>query len=64
MDWKRMGTVIGAVVAGATFAATVTVNAPAGTSTNVTQVFTGDTTVAVNNGAGTTAGTVRLSPYS
>ena len=45
-------------------AATVTINAPAGTSTNVTQVFSGETTVAVNNGAGTTAGTVRLSPYS
>ena len=32
-------------------AATVTVNAPAGTSTNVTQVFSGATTVAVNTGA-------------
>ena len=43
-------------------AATVTVNAPAGTSTNVTQVFSGATTVAVNTGA--TGGTVRLSPHS
>ena len=32
-------------------AATVTINAPAGTSTNVTQVFSGATTVAVNTGA-------------
>ena len=43
-------------------AATVTINAPAGTSTNVTQVFSGATTVAVNTGA--TGGTVRLSPHS
>ena len=43
-------------------AATVTVNAPAGTSTNVTQVFSGATTVAVNTGA--TGGTVRLSPHN
>ena len=43
-------------------AATVTVNAPAGTSTNVTQVFMGDTSVTVNTGS--TGGTVRLSPYS
>ena len=53
----------GAVAAGAALQAvaeTVTVNAPAGTSTNVTQVFTGDTTVSVNTGA--TGGTVRLNP--
>ena len=43
-------------------AATVTINAPAGTSTNVTQVFSGATTVAVNTGA--TGGTVRLSPHN
>ena len=43
-------------------AETVTVNAPAGTSTNVTQVFSGATTVTVNTG--TTGGTVRLSPHS
>ncbi len=43
-------------------AETVTVNAPAGTSTNVTQVFSGATTVAVNTGA--TGGTVRLSPHN
>ena len=43
-------------------AATVTVNAPAGTSTNVTQAFSGATAVAVNTGA--TGGTVRLSPHS
>ena len=40
----------------------MTVNAPAGTSTNVTQVFSGATTVAVNTGA--TGGTVRLSPHN
>ena len=50
--------------AAAAAAETVTVNAPAGTSTNVTQVFTGDTTVAVNGGTGATGGFVRLSPHS
>ncbi|MBR1588203.1 MAG: hypothetical protein IJ658_07750 [Kiritimatiellae bacterium] len=40
----------------------VTIDVPAGTRTNVTEVFTGETAVAVNTGA--TGGTVRLSPHS
>ena len=54
-----------AVAVGATcraLAETVTINSPAGTSTNVTQVITGATTIAVNTGM--TGGTVRLSPHS
>ena len=42
MAWKRVGAVIGAVVAGVTFAATVTVNPPAGTVTNVAAFVTGE----------------------
>ena len=57
----RAGIVCCAVAA---TAETVTVNAPAGTSTNVTQVFMGDTAVAVNGGTGATGGFVRLSPHS
>ena len=61
---RQKGRVLAASVlaAGMAMATTVTVNAPAGTSTNVTQVFSGDTSVAVNTGA--TGGTVRLSPHS
>ncbi len=62
MDWKRVGVVIGAVAAGAMFAATVTVNPPAGTVTNVAAFVTGEDALAVNTGA--TGGTVHLSPYS
>ena len=61
---RQKGRVLAASVlaAGMAMATTVTVNAPAGTSTNVTQVFSGDTSVTVNTGA--TGGTVRLSPHS
>ena len=62
MDWKRVGVVIGAVVAGVTFAATVTVNPPAGTVTNALAFVSGTDSLAVNTGA--TGGTVHLSPYS
>ena len=62
MDWKRMGAVIGAAMAGAMFAATMTVNPPAGTVTNVVAFVTGEDALAVNTGA--TGGTVHLSPYS
>ena len=59
---KSVGTVIGAVVAGTMFAATVTVNPPAGTVTNVAVFVTGDNALAINTG--TTGGTVSLSPYN
>ena len=61
MDWKRVGAVVGVTMAGAMFAATVTVNPPAGTVTNVVAFVTGEDALAVNTGA--TGGTVRLSPY-
>ena len=60
MDCKRVGVVIGAVVAGAVFAATVTINAPAGSVTNAFAFVSGDDTLAVNTG--TTGGTVHLNP--
>ena len=60
MDCKRVGVVIGAVVAGAMFAATVTVNAPAGSVTNAFAFVAGEDSLAVNTGA--TGGTVRLNP--
>ena len=60
MDWKRMGVVVGSAVAGAMFAATVTVNPPAGTVTNAFAFVSGDDSLAVNTGA--TGGTVRLNP--
>ena len=62
MDWKRVGVVAGVAVAGAMFAATVTVNPPAGTVTNVVAFVTGEDALAVNTGA--TGGTVHLSPYN
>ena len=62
MDWKRVGAVVGVAVAGATFAATVTVNPPAGTVTNVRAFVTGEDVLAVNTG--TTGGTVHLNPSS
>ena len=62
MDRKRVGVVIDAVVAGAMFAATVTVNPPAGTETNVVAFVAGGNALAVNTG--TTGGTVHLSPYN
>ena len=62
MDCKRVGVVIGAVVAGAMFAATVTVNAPAGSVTNAFAFVSGEDSLAVNTGA--TGGTVYPNPYS
>ena len=62
MNWKSVGVVFGVAVAGAMFAATVTVNPPAGTVTNVVAFVTGEDALAVNTGA--TGGTVHLSPYS
>ena len=60
---RQKGMILAASVlaAGMAMAATVTVNAPAGTSTNVTQVFSGATTVAVNTGA--TGGTPAQRPH-
>ena len=49
-------------IAGAAIAATVTVNAPAGTETNVYAFVKGEDALAVNTGA--TGGVVHLSPYS
>ena len=40
MDWKRVGVVVGVGVAGMMFAATVTVNSPAGTVTNANAFVT------------------------
>ena len=62
MDWKRVSVVIGVVVAGMAFAATVTVNPPAGTVTNVLAFASGEGVLAVNTGAA--GGTVHLSPYN
>ena len=41
MDWKRVVVVVGVVVAGMTFAATITVNPSAGTVTNAFAFVTG-----------------------
>ena len=59
---KSVGVVIGVAVAGAMSAATVTVNPPAGTVTNVAAFVTGEDALAVNTGA--TGGTVHLNPSS
>ena len=59
------GALTGAVailVAAASAAATVTINAPAGSVTNAFAFVSGEDSLAVNTGA--TGGTVHLSPYS